>query len=511
MLTKKQKRLLDYVKSYTATKEVSPSLMDVKKHFHFSSIATAHYYIKTLRNKGYLYKAQGYPRSINVFQKQRLKKIPLLGTIVAGQPIEAIVDEKESIAVPFEKVKSGGRYFALNVKGDSMIDENIENGDIVIVEQQNTAKNGDRIVALIDNSEATLKKFYKKGSQIILQPANKSLKPMIIDNNKAFAIQGKVIDVIKSGNTSDTAQLDNQKLLTTPARHEKLLLNKIIHADTVHELKNLPDESCDIIIADPPYNIGKNFGNNFDKKELVDYVNWCKEWMRECFRIMKPTSTMFIYGFSEILAHISIEIPLEKRWLIWHYTNKNVASLNFWQRSHEAIICCWKKSPIFNRDDVREPYTEGFLNGAAGKVRRGTKGRYSKGGKETIYNAHENGALPRDVIKIPALAGGAGMSERWFLCNTCNKVYEPRKLKEHLNHEIIKHPTQKPLALTQKLIKSCMPAHDGVMLVPFVGSGSECVVGKKMGLSYLGYELNPSYIKIAEKWIESANHNPTLF
>ncbi|MCX5782011.1 MAG: transcriptional repressor LexA [Elusimicrobia bacterium] len=511
MLTKKQKQLLDYVRSYIGDKEVSPSLMEVKNHFRFSSIATAHYYIKTLRDKGYLYKAKGYPRSINIFQKQKLKKIPLLGTIAAGQPIEAIPDEKESIAVPFEKVKSGKNYFALNVKGDSMIDENIENGDIILVEQQNTAKNGDRIVALIDNSEAILKKFYKKGGQIILQPANKSLNPIIIDKNRAFAIQGKVIDVIKSGATANSTYLDDQTLPKTVCRHEKLPLNKIIHGDSAQELKKLPDESCDIIIVDPPYNIGKDFGNNFDKRELSEYVNWCKEWIRECIRVMKPTSTMFIYGFSEILAHISIELPLEKRWLIWHYTNKNVASLNFWQRSHEAIICCWKKSPIFNRDDVREPYTEGFLNGAAGKIRKGTKGRFSNGDKETIYKAHENGALPRDVIKIPALAGGAGMSERWFLCNTCNKVFEPRKLKEHLNHEIIKHPTQKPLDLTQKLIKSSMPGKNGIILVPFVGSGSECVVGKRLGLSYLGFEINPAYIKIAEKWLESTKFIPNLF
>ena len=391
-----------------------------------------------------------------------------------------------------------------------MIDENIENGDIVLVEQQTTAKNGDRVVALIDNSEATLKKFYKKGNKIILQPANKTLNPLILDENRSFAIQGKVIDVIKSGDTSAFANVDTSANPKTINKNAKLSLNKIIQGDAIQELRKLPDESCDIIIVDPPYNIGKDFGNNFDKRELSEYVNWCKEWARECIRIMKPTSTMFVYGFSEILAHISIEIPIEKRWLIWHYTNKNVASLNFWQRSHEAIICCWKKSPIFNRDDVREPYTEGFLNGAAGKVRRGTKGRFSKGEKETIYQAHENGALPRDVIKMPALAGGAGMSERWFHCNTCNKVFEPRKLKEHKAHEILKHPTQKPMALTEKLIKSAMPKKNGNILVPFVGSGSECVVGKQLGLSYIGFELNPDYINIAEKWLGTVKYVPNL-
>jgi len=277
-----------------------------------------------------------------------------------------------------------------------------------------------------------------------------------------------------------------------------LPLNQIILGDAVVELKKLPDESCDIIIVDPPYNIGKNFGNNYDNRELNEYIMWCKEWLNDCIRVMKPTGTMFIYGFSEILAYLSVEIPINKRWLIWHYTNKNVASLNFWQRSHEAIICAWKDKPVFNRDAIREPYTEGFLKGAAGKVRKGTIGRFSKNGKETVYKAHDGGALPRDVIKIPALAGGAGMKERWFLCKTCNDVFKPQELKKHNKHEIIKHPTQKPLELSRKLILSAMPKTNGIVLVPFAGSGSECVAAKSLGQNYIGFELNPDYIKIAE-------------
>lgn len=289
---------------------------------------------------------------------------------------------------------------------------------------------------------------------------------------------------------------------TTEIRTTELPLNQIILGDALYELKKLPTESCDIIVADPPYNIGKDFGNNRDDRELSEYVAWSKQWMDECQRVLKNTGTFFIYGFSEILAHLSVGLTLPKRWLVWHYTNKNVASFNFWQRSHEAIICAWKEKPIFNRDSVREPYTEGFLNGAAGKVRRGTIGRFSKNGKETIYNAHENGALPRDVIKIAALAGGAGMTERWFLCVTCNKVYKPQELKKHTNHDIIKHPTQKPLELSRKLIQSAMPDKNCVVLAPFCGSGSECVAAKELGASYIGFELNPDYIKLAEGILE---------
>lgn len=251
-------------------------------------------------------------------------------------------------------------------------------------------------------------------------------------------------------------------------------LNKIYLMDALKGLKQLESNSAQTVIADPPYNIGKDFGNNDDNMDFNDYIKWSEEWINECIRILKPNGTMFIYGFSEILAYIFVKIPINKRWLIWHYTNKNMPSNRFWQRSHESIICCWKEKPIFNLDKVREPYTDGFLNGSAGKIRPGTIGRLSRDGKETVYSAHPNGALPRDVIKIPALAGGAGMNER------------------------VDHPTQKPLALCEKLILSAKQ-DSGYVLVPFAGSGSECAAAKKLGLDFISFEINPEYIKMAEE------------
>ena len=507
MLTKKQKNVFDFIEKYRIRKEYAPSLDEIRKHFKLSSVSTAHYYVSRLHDLGYLSKKNKKPRAIYIHEKERLINIPLLGLIAAGQPIEAI-QNKETIAVSQSKLPRSGEFFALRVVGNSMIDENINDGDIVLVKKQNTAHNGQKVVALIDNYEATLKKYYKDRGSIRLIPANKTMAPIIIKKDREVTVQGIVIDVINNDDKLRATEIATAEDIT---RNTRLPLNKIILGDAVKELRKLPGNSCDIIIIDPPYNIGKDFGNNIDKRELHEYVSWSKSWINEAIRIVKPTGTIYIYGFSEILAHLSVEIPISKRWLIWHYTNKNVASLNFWQRSHESIICAWKDKPVFNRDDVREPYTEGFLNGAAGKTRKGTLGRFSRDGKETIYNAHENGALPRDVIKIPALAGGAGMIERWFLCKTCDNVFQPRKLKEHLNHEIIKHPTQKPLELTKKLIKSAMPQKDGVVLMPFTGSGSECVVAKELGLSYIGFEINPDYIRIAAKWLDNTECIPKLF
>ena len=195
----------------------------------------------------------------------------------------------------------------------------------------------------------------------------------------------------------------------------KLELNKFHLIDVVKGLKTLDNNSADIIIADVPYNIGIDFGICKDKLALNDYLTWCDTWINECIRVLKPTGSLYIYGFSEILAYLSVRIELPKRWLIWHYQNKTIPTYNGWQRTHESILYIWKDKPIFNRDAVRVPYSESFLKNSAGKKR--TKSETARFGSsaETIYIAHENGALPRDVFTdISTLAGGAG-KERYFL------------------------------------------------------------------------------------------------
>jgi len=283
-----------------------------------------------------------------------------------------------------------------------------------------------------------------------------------------------------------------------------MLKNQVLKMDCIEGMMTMPDNSIDTIIADPPYNIGKDFGNDSDKQEMQQYLVWSQEWIAEAYRVLKDGGSMFIYGFSEILAHIFVSIPHEqKKWLVWHYTNKTTPKLNDWQRSHESIIHVWKgKSKNFNLDDVREPYTDTFLKNAAGKVRKATKGRFSKGEVETVYQANDKGALPRDVIKVPALAGGAGASERWFYCKTCDSVHNPKAKKEHEGHDYFTHPTQKPKELTKKLLLSSIPKDlKPQVMVVFAGSGAELVVAKELGCDFVGYELNEDYVKLANGWL----------
>ncbi|MCE8163355.1 MAG: site-specific DNA-methyltransferase [Candidatus Moeniiplasma glomeromycotorum] len=301
----------------------------------------------------------------------------------------------------------------------------------------------------------------------------------------------------------------------------KKFKSKIIEGDVIKVLKKLDkNNKFDVIIADPPYNIGKDFGNNIDYKELQNYINWTKNWIEQCLELLSDDGLIYVYGFSEILARVASQFPLEKqRFLIWYYTNKTSPSSNFWQRSHEAILCLWKnKRPNLEINQIREPYSSEYLK-FNGKERTNTKGRF--GNKITTYKVNGKGALPRDVITVPALAGGAGMVERHFMCKDCDKnLYHSREKKNHENHNLITHPTQKPIQLAERLIFSRIngdhrssnllkkgAGYKGRVLVPFVGSGSECIVAEVHNIEYVGIEINPEYIEYANKWIELIKDN----
>ena len=287
--------------------------------------------------------------------------------------------------------------------------------------------------------------------------------------------------------------------------------NKVKCIDVIAGLSEISSESVDCVIADPPYNIGYDFGNNKRKQDIKEYVNWCTQWVSECDRILKPSGTMFIYGFSETLAHISVSMEMEHRWLVWHYTNKTSPRLNFWQRSHESILCGWKNKSqrIFNRDNVREPYTEGFVRGfkGKGKTRPHSGGRCGTS-EVTAYRVNDNGALPRDVLKVSSLAGGAGRREKISYCTrTDTAIMGHSEMKQHLDgnkeyeNYIVKHPTQKPTELTKKLLLSCMP-ECGKVVIPFAGTGSECLVAKNLGHKFIGFDLNEDYVKMANSILQ---------
>ena len=195
MITKRQKQVLDFIKSFKEKRRYAPSIEEIKKHFRLSSVSTIHHHLSKLEEEGYVKRKKNEPRSIEIIgEKKNVVEIPLLGTIAAGQPIEAIED-LGIIEVSESQLSKTGEHYALRVQGDSMIDEGIYDGDIVVIRKQPTAENGETVVALINNNEVTLKKIYREKNGFRLQPANPKIKPIF---TKELIIQGKVISVIRS-------------------------------------------------------------------------------------------------------------------------------------------------------------------------------------------------------------------------------------------------------------------------------------------------------------------------
>src|SRR3989338_3289206 len=203
-LTKKQSDILSFVQNYITDRGYAPTYREIADHFHLSSTATIHQYIKTLVEKGFLSMGEeGEARSIEVIRAPENPLsafaflLPLSGLITAGIPIEA-VETKETMAVPANLIVDGENSYVLKVQGQSMIEDGILDGDYVVVERNPSPQNGDVVVALLDNAYATLKRFYREKNRIRLQPANNSMDPIYV---KDCIVQGVVRAVIRKFQT----------------------------------------------------------------------------------------------------------------------------------------------------------------------------------------------------------------------------------------------------------------------------------------------------------------------
>ena len=183
-LTKRQRQVLDFITDFVGKEAYSPSLEEIAAAFGLSSVATVHKHVKHLVDKGYLRKAWNRSRSVEPVPDEDSApslQLPILGTVAAGSPIEAIEPETgtaELLSVPADMVPASRDHFVLRVRGDSMIEDQICNGDLVVIEGKKEARNGETVVALVDGAEATLKRFYRDGAKVKLVPANHTMAPM---------------------------------------------------------------------------------------------------------------------------------------------------------------------------------------------------------------------------------------------------------------------------------------------------------------------------------------------
>jgi site-specific DNA-methyltransferase (adenine-specific) len=261
----------------------------------------------------------------------------------------------------------------------------------------------------------------------------------------------------------------------SPSLYYSHINGEIWIGDAILWLRTLKSESVDLIFADPPYNIKKAEWDTFESQEA--YVDWSLKWIEQAARILKPTGTLYVCGFSEILA--DIKLPAQRffkgcRWLVWHYKNK--ANLgNDWGRSHESVLHLRKsKDFAFNIDDVRIPYgnhTKKYPDHPQANTSQYGNGKR----KDQLWTPHPRGAKPRDVIEIPT---------------TCNGMQEKTP-----------HPTQKPEELLRQFVLASSKAGD-LIVDPFLGSGTTAVVAEQLQRKWKGCDTSLEYCKWAVNRIE---------
>jgi len=195
-LTDKQKQIYQFIKGYITTHQIAPSYEEIKNHFGFKAVSTVFDHIKMLEKKGFILKGKkGYKRSLELvdFGKHNVT-LPLVGTVAAGSPID-VYEIREYIDVP-EEMRGNGENVALKIKGDSMIESGIFNGDIVIVRRQSTAENGQIVIALIDGA-ATIKRIYFHKSSVELRASNPTIKPIKVTKSQDFQIYGILVGLYR--------------------------------------------------------------------------------------------------------------------------------------------------------------------------------------------------------------------------------------------------------------------------------------------------------------------------
>jgi len=197
-LTRRQKEILDFLTRHIERKGYAPTIEEIGDHFGLSSLATVHKHLTNLQEKGLIKRAWNRSRALELVPTEvavRAVELPLLGRVAAGTPIEAI-ESTETIYEP-EDMLGRGETYVLQVKGDSMIDEQIRDGDYVIVENRKVARDGEMVIALLEGENVTLKKLYREGEgRVRLQPANSRMKPLLV-NEGDLRVQGVVIGVLR--------------------------------------------------------------------------------------------------------------------------------------------------------------------------------------------------------------------------------------------------------------------------------------------------------------------------
>ncbi len=251
---------------------------------------------------------------------------------------------------------------------------------------------------------------------------------------------------------------------------ESLPRNTVIHGDVLQVLRELPAASAQLVIADPPYNLGPSFGNAKEWRHDDKWLDWCQEWLRECQRILTDDGNLFVYGIHHYLCYLQVALydmdMRYRRQIVWYYEN-GFSNQRRSLATHYEPILWFSKSDDYCYHDVREPY----------KSTERLKNKIIKNGK--VWTPNPAGRMAGDVWNFPVLAGARFRDEK------------------------VDHPTQKPLSISSRIVNHFSDP-GALVLVPFAGSGSECVAALQSGRDFIGVEIEDKYIALAESRIAAA-------
>ncbi|MCD6477195.1 MAG: site-specific DNA-methyltransferase [Candidatus Aenigmarchaeota archaeon] len=236
--------------------------------------------------------------------------------------------------------------------------------------------------------------------------------------------------------------------------------NKILCGDCLELMKKMKSESIDLIITDPPFNIGKKYGGVYkDNKKHDEYIEWCKQWLAECIRLLKKDGSLYLFNYPENNAYLFPFLKERmnfKRWMTWHYpTNTGHSKTNYTRTQHSILFFTKTKNHKFNRNAIAQPYKNPTDKRIIERIKNGSNGR-----------------APYDVFQF--------------------------NLVKNVSKEKTPHPCQIPVPLLEIFIKASSNKGD-IVLDPFAGSFSTCVAAKKLGRKYIGIEINPEYCEIGRK------------
>lgn len=466
MITKRQKQIIEYIKDFKGVNGYSPSLEEIRKHLGVSSVSTVHFHLKKMQDEGLVEKHSNKPRSLDIYEEEKMLSIPLLDLLSLGKPIIPS-DIKETVAVPQSKLPATGEFFALRISGNGFSDERLTDGDIVLVKKQKIAENGKKVIAPINRKDAIVKKLVKGEKGFCLRVPDTAEKSI---SGKDIAIQWKIVGIIKFPPIKKIEHVKESLSAWTAGLEEKRqvdlqqYLNKVYCGDIMDVLRNLPDNSIDMVFGDPDYNIGVKYGDKTYVRDFDEYIEWYIELTKESMRVLKNEGNLFMMNYPKQNAHLRVK-----------YLD------NFYSLISEYV---W----VYNTNVGHTPKRFTTAHRNILHVRKSTKNKFYK---ENVAVPYKNPTDKRILQNIENGSPGR-MPYDWFYFD----------LVKNVSKEKTYHACQIPQKLTEMLIKSCTQVND-IVLVLFGGSGAELEICKYLKRQYISAEIDTKYYELIQSRLKN--------